>query len=442
MDFIPITEKQKAEMLKQLGLRQAEDLFDVIPQKARIKGLNLPKGMSENSLLKEFEGLSGKNSSLKDYACFLGAGVYDHFIPSLVEEMGGRSEFSTAYTPYQPEASQGTLQAIFEYQSLLCKLTGMEVANASLYDGASALAEAALLAVRATNKKKIVVSSAVHPEYRQVLQTYLKPTGISIVTLPYDNGATIEPSKGLGLDSACLIIQSPNFFGVIEDMDSFKAAAKSSNALLIEIVNPVSLGMLKSPGEIGVDIAVGEGQALGNPTGFGGFGFGFLTAKKEFSWKMPGRIVGQTVDKDGKRGFVLTLQSREQHIRREKATSNICTNAALNALLGCVYLSGMGPEGLRQIADANIRNSGYAFEKISGIPGFKPLFGKKPFFNEFAFKTTKNIDALKNKLLSEKIIGPLELGRFYPELKDSLLFCVTEKRTKQDIDKLVNVLSN
>ncbi|OGS10720.1 MAG: glycine dehydrogenase (aminomethyl-transferring) [Elusimicrobia bacterium RIFOXYB1_FULL_48_9] len=442
MNYIPLTEKENKEMLKSIGIKDASELFSVIPSSSRIPALKLPKGMSEQRLVSTLEAMAKKNASLKDYACFRGAGIYDHFIPALVEEIVNRSEFSTAYTPYQPEASQGTLQAIFEYQSLICELTGMDVSNASLYDGSSAMAEAALLAVRATSRKKILVSSASHPEYRQVLRTYLQGTDIEVVEISSKNGFTSldDARHKLGNDTAAVILQSPNFFGTIEELSSFRALSREYGALLALSVNPISLGALKSPGEIGADIAFGEGQPLGNHTGAGGVTFGFLSVKKELSWKIPGRIVGQTVDSNGRRGFVLTLQSREQHIRRERATSNICTNAALNALAGCVYLAGWWKNGIKNLALANFAKSRYAYERIIRIPGFSPAFEGQQFFNEFAVKTTKDISHLNKKLFAEKIIGPLALSGFYPEMADCALFCVTENRTKSEIDKMAEIL--
>jgi len=438
MDFSPVTDKDKEEMLASIGVDSVSGLFSGIPEKARIKSVCLPDGISEMKLLKDFEALSRKNISIKDHACFRGAGIYDHFIPSLVGEITSRSEFTTAYTPYQPEASQGTLQAIFEYQSMITELTGLDVANASLYDGATAAAEAAALAVRVTGKKRLVISDAVHPEYREVIKTYLQGAGVTIDRMGANEGSTAP--RDLENDIAAVIIQSPNFFGIIEEADNFRKIATQAGALLIMIVNPISLGMLKSPGEYGADVCVGEGQVLGLPAGFGGFNFGFMACKNELAWKIPGRIVGQTTDTKGRRGFVLTLQSREQHIRRERATSNICTNSALNALASCVYLSGWGAEGLKKLAETNAAKAAYAYEKITKLQGFDDAFVKKPFFNEFTVKTSKDINKMQVKLLTEKILGPFELGRFFKDMKNCLLFCVTEMRTKEEIDKLVKIL--
>ncbi|MHB9155972.1 MAG: aminomethyl-transferring glycine dehydrogenase subunit GcvPA [Endomicrobiales bacterium] len=443
MEYIPVTEQEKKEMLAAIGVESAAGLFSVIPESARLDKLDLPAGLSELELTRRFEALSAKNSSLRDHACFCGAGVYKHFIPALVGEIINRSEFLTAYTPYQPEASQGTLQAVFEYQSLIAALTGLDVSNASLYDGASATAEAALLAARSTGRKRVAVSAAVHPEYRQVLATYLQGSDAEITTVPLENGATSfsKIRELAGADTAALIVQSPNFLGIIEDLSAIKDAIKDTGSLFVTVVNPLSLGLLKSPGEAGADITVGEGQVLGNPSGLGGFTFGFMAAKQGFAWKMPGRIVGQTVDTRGRRGFVLTLQSREQHIRREKATSNICTNAALNALAACVYLSGWGPDGIRKLAELNAAKSHYAFDVLSKLPGFSPVFPGRPFFNEFVLKTERDIPELQKKLLSKKIIGPFNLSRFYPAMQNCLLFCATEANTKEEIDRLADVLA-
>lgn len=444
MDYIPVNEKEKQEMLQSIGIKDASELFSVIPAEARISKLNLPAGISEQELVKEMERLASLNISGRQYASYLGAGVYEHFIPAVVGEITGRSEFSTAYTPYQPEASQGTLQAIFEYQSMIAELTGLDVSNASLYDGASAVAEAALLCARATGRKKIAVSKALHPEYRKVLATYLAGSDIQVLEIALDNGATsLESAKELcSVETAGLIIQSPNFFGIIEDLAAFGSAAKAGGALFAAVVNPLSLGVLTTPGEAGADIAVGEGQVLGNPAGLGGFTFGFLAVKKDFAWKIPGRIVGQTIDNKGKRGYVLTLQSREQHIRREKATSNICTNSALNALAACVYLAGWGPDGIKKLGQLNMAKSGYAFQQITRIKGFAPAFKGQPYFNEFALKSEKKASEINSKLLNKGIIGPLALERFYPETGNTLLFSVTETKSKEDIDNLVRILAS
>ncbi|MCL2144233.1 MAG: aminomethyl-transferring glycine dehydrogenase subunit GcvPA [Endomicrobia bacterium] len=442
MDYISQNQKDKQEMLKVLGIANTEELFNVIAENCKAKELNISGGQSEQELLSAFKKLASKNKIL---ASFRGAGIYDHYIPSLVGEITGRSEFWTAYTPYQPEASQGTLQAIFEYQSMICALTAMDTSNASLYDGASAAAEAALLALRVSGKNKILVSSVLHPEYLQTIKTYLENSKAEIVTLNLlSSGGNIEKGTlcaALDDDTAAVIIQSPNYLGVVEDMEALSSAVKENNSLFVAVVNPISLGVFKAPGEYGADIAVGEGQILGNAMGFGGATFGFMAVKKELEWKMPGRIVGQTTDKDGNRGFVLTLQSREQHIRREKATSNICTNAALNALAGCVYLSGWGSEGLKKLAETNIAKARYAFNKIKGIEGFKPKFEGFAFFNEFVAETQKDIKKLNKALIKNGFLPPLDLSDFGKQFKGCLMFCVTEQRTKAEIDKVVEILA-
>lgn len=440
MDYTSQNQKEKKEMLETLGIADAEELFDIIPEEFRAKELKISGGQSEQELFNTFKNLAAKNKTL---ISFRGAGIYDHYIPSLVAEITGRSEFLTAYTPYQAEASQGTLQAVFEYQSMICALTAMDTSNASLYDGASATAEAAMLALRVSGKSKILISSALHPEYIQTIKTYLENSKTEIIMLSLSHDGRIEKGTvdaNLDENTAAVIIQSPNYLGIIEDMETLSNSAKNNNSLFVAVVNPISLGVFKAPGEYGADIAVGEGQILGNPMCFGGATFGFMSVKKALEWKMPGRIVGQTVDKDGKRGFVLTLQSREQHIRREKATSNICTNAALNALAGCVYLSGWGNEGLKNLAETNISKARYAFNKIKGIEGFNAKFENAVFFNEFVIETKKDIKKINRNLLKDGFLAPLDLSSFSKQFQNCLLFCVTEQRTKSEIDKLVEIL--
>jgi glycine dehydrogenase subunit 1 len=444
MNYIPISSEDKKEMFKAIGVKDAEELLSLqIPETLRLKKLNLDKGMSEQELLSLFKLYSQKNKS--NLVCFRGAGVYDHFVPSIVDEIVGRSEFWTAYTPYQAEASQGTLQAIFEYQSIICELTGLDCSNASMYDGATAVAEAILLAIRASRKNKIVISQALNPQYISVVQTYTKNLNIEFIALDIDKktGAINKDTLNnlMSEDIAAVVVQSPNFFGTIEDMQELANIAKSKKALFIAVVNPISLGLLKTPAEYGADIAVGEGQVFGNQMYLGGSTFGFMATTKVLEWKMPGRIVGQTTDKDGKRGFVLTLQSREQHIRREKATSNICTNAALNSFAACVYVAYLGSQGIKELAETNISKARYAFDKIKNIKGFVPLFENSLFFNEFVFKTNKNTDKINEELLKENILGPLDLEKINPEYKNCIMFAVTEKRSKQEIDKLIEILT-
>jgi len=444
MNYIPISTEDKKDMFKAIGVKDTEELLSLqIPEALRVKKLNLDKGMSEQELLSLFKSYSQKNKS--NLVCFAGAGVYDHFVPSIVDEIVGRSEFWTAYTPYQAEASQGTLQAIFEYQSIICELTGLECSNASMYDGATAVAEAILLAVRASRKNKIVISCALNPEYLSVVKTYTKNLNVEFIKLDIDKktGAINKDTLNslMSEDIAAVVVQSPNFFGTVEDMQELSNIAKSKKALFVAVVNPVSLGLLKTPAEYGADIAVGEGQVFGNQMYLGGSTFGFMAVTKALEWKMPGRIVGQTIDKDGKRGFVLTLQSREQHIRREKATSNICTNAALNSFAACVYVAYLGSQGIKELSQTNISKARYAFDKIKNIKGFTPLFDDALFFNEFVFKTDKDIEKINEELLKENILGPINLGKINPEYKKCIMFAVTEKRTKQEIDKLVEILT-
>ena len=444
MNYIPISDKDKQEMFNSIGVKDTQELLSLqIPEALRVKKLNLDKGMSEQELISLFKQYAHKNKS--NLACFRGAGIYDHFVPSIVDEIIGRSEFWTAYTPYQAEASQGTLQAIFEYQSVMCELTGLECSNASMYDGATAVAEAILLAIRASRKNKVIISNALNPEYISVIETYTKNLKVEIIKIDIDSktGALNKDDLNKVLDEtvAAVVVQSPNFFGTVEDMQELSKVSKDKKALFVAVVNPISLGLLQTPGEYGADIAVGEGQVLGNQMYLGGSTFGFMVVTKALEWKMPGRIVGQTVDKDGKRGFVLTLQSREQHIRREKATSNICTNAALNSFAACVYAAYLGSQGIKELAETNISKARYAFDKIKNIKGFVPLFENPFFFNEFVFKTDKNTDNINEELLKENILGPLDLEKINPEYKNCIMFAVTEKRSRQEIDKLTEILT-
>jgi glycine dehydrogenase subunit 1 len=444
MEYIQNDTEKTKKMLEVSGAQSCEAFFENIPKELRAKELRVSGGRSEQELLKDFKALSAKNKTL---SVFRGAGIYDHYIPSLVGEIISRSEFWTAYTPYQAEASQGTLEAIFEYQSMICALTGLDVSNASLYDGATAVAEAALLALRVSAKKKIVISSSLNPEYAGVLKTYLENSGAQISSANISSNGALEPAALdilIDGDTAAVIVQSPNFYGICEDMPNLAKCAKSKNVLFIAAVNPLSLGIFKAPSEYGADIAVGEGQSLGLPMACGGATFGFMAVRKGLEWKMPGRIVGQTVDKEGKRGFVLTLQSREQHIRREKATSNICTNASLNALAACVYMSGWGSEGFKKLARTNVSKARYAFNRIKALDGFKAKFGRetdKDFFNEFVIETQKDAKKINKALLKEGILGPLDLSKVSADMKNCLLFCVTEQRTKEEIDKMAEILA-
>ena len=444
MDYIPNTDNDKEIMLKEMGEPSVEKLLDDIPPALRQFDLKLNTGMTEPLVLKVLNSLSQKNVNTGQNLSFLGAGAYEHYIPTIVNHLASRSEFYTCYTPYQPEVSQGTLQVIYEFQTLMCELTGMDVANASVYDGSTALAEAALLAIRLKGKNRIVCSRAIHPEYRQVLRTYLKGLQTEIVEIDFPGGTTDlnQLEKVADGKTAAILIQSPNFFGCIEDMEAASDIAHKHDVLFVACVNPISLGTLKPPGEYNADLAVGEAQVLGNYLNYGGPYLGFFTAKKELLRRMPGRIAGETVDGTGKRCFVLTLQPREQHIRREKATSNICTNQALLALRACIYLCALGKAGIAEVSNHNIQKSHYAYERLCALDVFKPVY-EKPFFNEFVLKTTGGLSAAKvnERLLKSGIIGGLDISSYYPELDNSMLLCVTETKTREDIDKLVTEMS-
>lgn len=441
--YIPNTEADLACMLDRLGLSSAEDLFSDIPGELPIKrGLDLPEILSEQELIRKMKALSRKNRGLDELTCFLGAGAYDHFIPTVVGQLISRSEFYTSYTPYQPEISQGTLQAIFEYQTMICNLTGMDATNASMYDGATACAEAAKMAIDSTRRNMVAVSKTVSPEVRKVLATYIDLCGFNIVEIDIDNGATdLFHLKRLlnNEDLAGVVVQNPNFFGIIEDMDTVGELLSGSKTLFISYVDPISLAILKKPSEYGADIAVGEGQSLGNSLSFGGPYVGFLATHEKMMRRLPGRIVGQTKDVDGKRAFVLTLQAREQHIRRSRASSNICSNQGLNALAAAIYMATMGESGLKEVATQCLQKAHYAQKKLTESGVYKPLFDR-PFFMEFAVTGTADPAVVNNDLLDVGILGGYKLSRDYPEYSNGLLICVTEKRTKEEIDKLVSTM--
>lgn len=440
--YIPNTPEDIKKMLKTIGVESIDDLFSDIPLDVRLnRELNIEGGLSEYELSKHLKELSKKNKNINEVTCFLGAGAYDHIIPSVVDHISSRAEFYTAYTPYQPEISQGTLQVIFEYQTMICNITGMEVSNASMYDGATALAEAAFMAEGATRKKDIIVSKTVNPEYREVLKTYAGFRGMNVIEVEGDKGST-NTEKLCSLvnkDTACVMIQNPNFFGIIEDLEDIEKATHNNKALLVLSVDPISLGILKSPGEMGADIVVGEAQALGNSLSFGGPYVGFMATTKKLMRKMPGRIAGQTVDVDGKRAYVLTLQAREQHIRREKATSNICSNQALNALRAAVYLTTLGKKGLYEVAAQSTKKAHYAYNRIIESKKYSDPFNK-PFFKEFTIASDIEGSKINSTLLKNNILGGYLLDKDYPHYKNSILYCVTEKRTKGEIDALVDVL--
>jgi glycine dehydrogenase subunit 1 len=445
MTYIPHTDAERKAMLAAIGVESIDDLFADVPARVRFPKLNLPPASSEMEVWWEMQGLAEANADVNHYACFLGAGAYNHYTPHTVDYVLRRGEFYTAYTPYQPEVSQGTLQAMFEYQSMICQLTGMDVSNASHYDGATSLAEGALLALNATkgNRKKIVISPAVHPQYREVVRAYLQGTGVSIVGDENLKAEVSDLKSVVDNQTAALVIQSPNFFGQFEDVQGLADAVHAAGALLIVVTDPIALGIFQPPGSYGADVVCAEGQALGIPLSFGGPYLGIFATKNAYVRRMAGRLVGETVDADGKRGYVLTLSTREQHIRREKATSNICTNVGLIALGAAAYLATMGKCGLEQVAKLCYHKSHYAAGQIGALKGYSvnPQSPGKPFFKEFVVKCPKPVAEINDLLLDEfDIIGGYDLGRDDPHLKQHMLVAVTETNTKQEIDDLVEGL--
>jgi glycine dehydrogenase subunit 1 len=443
LSYLLITREDVAAMLERIGVASIEELFALIPAELRLKrALDIPAALSEIELTRLATGLAARNQAAGDGACFLGGGSYDHFIPSVVDAVAGRSEFYTAYTPYQAEASQGSLQAFFEYQTLVCELTGLDVANASLYEGGSGVAEAVLMALNvADGRREVLVAESVHPEYRQVLATYLANLNAQVVTLPTPDGS-LKPddlSKAVSDKTVCVVAQHPNFFGNLEDMTALTEIARGKGALSVVSFDPISLGLLKRPGQYGADIAVAEGQSLGTPMGYGGPYLGIMACRQEFVRKIPGRLVGETVDRTGKRCWVLTLQTREQHIRREKATSNICTNQGLFALRAAVYLTALGPQGLKETAELCLQKAHYAAEQLANLPGVTARF-KRPFFKEFTIKLPGNLSNLLAELRKKGYHAGLNLGRWYPQFENCLTVAVTEKRTKEEIDGLAAAL--
>jgi glycine dehydrogenase subunit 1 len=440
--YLPMTMEDKREMLSFLGIDNIEELFSDIPDKIRYKGrINIPEALSEHDTVKYFTHLAGQNANSNEYAFFLGAGIYDHYIPSTVNHVISRSEFYTAYTPYQPEISQGELQAIFEYQTMIAELTGMDVANSSMYDGPTALAEAANLAVGGTKGKKVVVSKAVHPEARSILKVNAKGQGYEVVEIEAINGVTDLNALEQSMDqhTAAVIVQYPNFFGCIEDLEAIENIAHREKSLFVVSSNPLALGILQPPGAFGADIVIGDAQPFGIPMQLGGPTCGYFAVKEKLMRKIPGRIVGQTVDQEGKRGFVLTLQAREQHIRREKATSNICSNQALNALAASVAMTALGKRGVQEMALLNVQKAHYAKQEIARLSGYKVAY-EAPIFNEFVIKLPGAAAEVNRHLLKRGIIGGYDLGRDYPELAGYMLLAVTEIRTKEEIDSLVHGL--
>ena len=440
--YLPHTEEDRRAMLEAIGVKSVEELFADIPAEVRMKRpLNLPPALSEMELKSHIQELALLDRDFEESLYFLGAGAYDHYVPSVVKHLVGRSEFLTAYTQYQPEISQGYLQALWEYQSLICLLTGMDMAVTSLYDGSTAMAEAAMMACGITGRNEILISRTVHPHWRDVLETYARDRDVTIRTVDYLDGVTSPEilASQVNEKTAAVICQSPNFFGCIEDLRQMAQNAQAGGALFIAAVNPISLGVLESPGVLGADIVVGEGQAMGLPVSFGGPYIGFLATRDKWLRRTPGRIVGQTVDHEGTRGFVLTIQAREQHIRRDKATSNICSNEALCSLAVAVYLSALGRQGIRQVAELCLQKAHFAQKTILGVPGFQPVFSQ-PFFNEFVIRCPLPPSELNAELREAGMVAGLDLGKYYPELGGCMLTAVTEKRTRDEIELLAGML--
>ncbi|HBB88874.1 MAG TPA: aminomethyl-transferring glycine dehydrogenase subunit GcvPA [Blastocatellia bacterium] len=443
MRYIPNSPEERAEMLQHVGLNSADELFDSIPQELRLtRNLNTPSALSEIELLAGFDKLAEQNRAAKRTS-FLGAGAYQHYIPTVVDHIISRSEFFTAYTPYQPEISQGTLQAIFEFQTLVCQLTGLEVANASMYDGSTALAEAVLMAERVTKRTKVIACGAIHPEYLDVVTTYVQHAGIELARAELDSvtGQTSDVADLIDDNTAALVVQSPNFFGCIEDVAALAEQAHAAGALLIvAVTEAISLALLRSPGACGADIVVAEGQSFGVPLSFGGPYVGLFATREKYARQIPGRLVGEAYDKQGRRGFVLTLATREQHIRREKATSNICTNEGLIALAATVYLETMGRRGLQEVAQQCAQKTAYAAKQIAALEGFSVPFSA-PRFNEFVVRAPQPAKELLARLASERnITGGLPLSRYFKDRPNEFLVCVTEMNSRADIDALVEGL--
>jgi len=443
MRFIVNTRKEQQEMMDSIGIGSIDDLFKDIDEKMILRrSLMLRPSLSEQELVGELTKISSKNADVNSCECFLGAGAYNHFIPSIVPYLTGRSEFYTAYTPYQPEISQGILQAIYEFQTFICQLTGMDLANASMYDGASALAEAAIMASNVSKKREIVISSTIHPEYREVVRTYAEAHGLDVKEVGWQNGATSaeELTKVVSASTAVVLVQNPNFFGIVEDLYEMDRIAHERGALLVAcVVEPTSLGLLKPPGECGADIVAGEGQSLGNSISFGGPHLGFIAAKQTFLHKMPGRLVGMTKDTKDRRCFIMTLQAREQHVRREKATSNLCTNQALNALASTVYLAALGKGGFTKLSALNAQKARYLRSRISELKGYEPIFSK-PFYNEFVIKCPIDPVKINVRLEENGIIGGFPMRKYYGGLEDGWLLCATERNTKSGMDRFIEVL--
>lgn len=441
--YLPMTEEDQREMLDEIGVSSIDELFNDIPEAVRFRGeYNIKKAKPESVLMRELTAMAARNADLKSNVSFLGAGVYDHYIPVIVDHVLSRSEFYTAYTPYQPEISQGELQAIFEFQSMICEITGMDVANSSMYDGGTALAEAAMLSAGQTKRKKVLVSAAVHPESKEVVKTYAKGQYIEIIEVPVQDGITDLSALERLMDDevAAVIVQYPNFYGRVESLKELEGIIHSHKSLFVVSSNPLALGVLTPPGKFGADIVVGDAQPFGIATAFGGPHCGYFAVTNKLMRKLPGRLVGQTVDDQGRRGFVLTLQAREQHIRRDKATSNICSNQALNALAAAVAMTAIGKNGVREMASANIQKAHYAKNAFEQY-GFE-IMNDGPSFNEFIVKLKAPVKEINKYLLQKGIIGGYDLGRDDPQLANHMLVAVTEQRTKEEIDTFVKELGD
>lgn len=444
MRYTQLTDSDVSAMLSTIGVDRVDDLFAGVPADCRLdRPLHLPQSMTELELTGELKRLASRNVTCDELSCFLGAGVYDHFIPTVVDALASQSEFVTAYTPYQAEASQGSLQAFYEYQTLICQLTGMDVSNASLYEGATAVAEAVLMARSATTRRRVVVSTAVHPHVREVLATYLRELPIDMVAIETTNGRSNldDLRRSVDDDTAAVVIQTPNIFGCVEPLGQLSAISHERGALVVASVDPISCAMLKRPGELGADIVVGDGQALGIPMNYGGPSMGFMACKTSLMRRMPGRLIGATKDRVGRRAFCLTLQTREQHIRRDRATSNICTNQGLMALRAAIYLSALGRQGLSKVASLCLDKSHYAADQIARLEGFDMRF-EAPFFKEFVVRTRKSVDHVLKTCRAKGILAGVPLGQWYDNLTDCILVAVTEKRTKEEIDQLVAALDS
>lgn len=444
MDYTQITAADERHMLDTIGVERIEDLFAPIPADQRLqRPLNIPPGCSEPELLAELGALARKNHGADELTCFLGCGAYDHFIPTVVDHLAMRGEFLTAYTPYQAEASQGTLQAFYEFQTMICQLTGMDIANASLYEGASAAAEAATMAIAATGRKHVVISRTCHPDTVETLTTYASQQEMETSTVAAKDGLTDAAALGAALNDgvAAVVLAFPNFFGVLEDLPALIERVQAAGALAIVCFDPIAAGLYRRPGDLGADIVVGEGQALGIPLQYGAPYLGFFAAKEQFLRRMPGRMVGVAHDAEGRRGFTLVLQTREQHIKRERATSNVCTNQGLMAMRAAVYMSAMGRKGLGEVANLCLDKAHYAAQKITALKGYRLRFAA-PFFKEFVVQTDRDVPAVLAACRKRNILAGVPLGRWFKDLGDCFSVAVTEKRTRQDIDKLAEALAS